>query len=58
MSLVERLEYIDDFLMRLEDHLHGKEGEECSECRAILQKLDSKALDEWAKGRVQELYNS
>lgn len=58
MSLLEKLEMIDDFLMRLEDHLHGNEGKECTECRGILQKLDQKELDEWAKGRVQELYNS
>jgi hypothetical protein len=57
-SMAEKLEVVDDFLARLEDHLHGEEGRECTKCRGILQKMSNKALDEWAKGRVQELYNS
>ena len=36
MSLIERLEYIDDFLSKMEDYLHGEDGKECTKCRHMI----------------------
>lgn len=39
MTDLEKLEFIDDFLARQEDVLHGEEGNDCSSCRNIVSWL-------------------
>lgn len=37
----EKIEFIDDFLLRCEDWMHGKDGEDVTKCRKYLEEIKS-----------------
>lgn len=42
----DKIDFIDDFLMRCEDWLHGEDGEDVTTCRAYLMEIKNKLIQQ------------